>query len=260
MRAAFVTGGSGQIGLSICRRLAKDGFDIAVVDVAASKDRGAAAVKEIEALGHKAVFVSADVSKREEFDAAVEEAYKALGSLDVMINNAGILTINPIQELSTKEFEAMWRVNVQGVLNGTQAAVAKWREVGKTKGAKIINACSDAGYIVHAAMGGYAMTKFAIRALTQSSALEYGKEGITVNAFCPGPVHSAMFDLILKRTAELGFADSVEDAENLHVKGSPLGSYVTTEDVANLVSFLASDDSNMITGQSVSVNAGIHMH
>jgi meso-butanediol dehydrogenase/(S,S)-butanediol dehydrogenase/diacetyl reductase len=252
MSVVLITGGGRGIGRGISLRLAADGHDIALVDV---NEAGiGSVVDEVRGLGGKATAFVADVSDREQVFAAVDHAQEALGGFDVMINNAGIAQVAPIDDVRPDELERIWSVNVNGVLWGIQAAAARFTANG-TRG-KIINASSIAGHDGFPMLGVYSATKFAVRALTQAAAKEYAAQGITVNAYCPGVVGTDMWVTIDKRFAELTGAAEGETYEKF-VGGIALGRAQTPEDVAAFVSYLAGPDSNYMTGQAVLIDGGL---
>lgn len=179
-KVILVTGAAQGIGRGIALRLAKEGADIALVDL---KEEGLAKVKkEVEALGRKAATFTADISQRDQVFAVVDKAEKALGGFDVMVNNAGIAQVKAIEDVLPEDMDRIFRINVDGTMWGIQAAAAKFKARGQ-KG-KIINASSIAGHDGFALLGVYSATKFAVRALTQAAAKEFASSGITVNAYC----------------------------------------------------------------------------
>ncbi len=210
--------------------------------------------KEVEALGRKATTFVVDVSERDQVFAAIDHAEKELGGLDVMINNAGIAQVKPIDDITPEDMESIFRINVDGVLWGIQAAAKKFKDRGQ-KG-KIISACSIAGHDGFAMLGAYSASKFAVRALTQAAAKEYASAGITVNAYCPGIVGTDMWVEIDERFSEITGTPKGQTYEK-YVEGIALGRAQTPEDVAALVAFLASDDSDYITGQSILTDGGM---
>lgn len=251
-KVILVTGAAQGIGRGIALRLAKEGADIALVDLKADKLSDVA--KEIEALGRKVTIFAADISNRDEVFAAVEHAEKTLGGFDVMINNAGIAQVKPLADVTPEDMDRIFKINVNGVMWGIQAASEKFKALGH-KG-KIINASSIAGHDGFAMLGVYSATKFAVRALTQAAAKEYASAGITVNAYCPGIVGTDMWVEIDERFAEITGAPKGETYKK-YVDGIALGRAQTPDDVAALVSFLASDDSDYITGQAILTDGGI---
>lgn len=251
-KVALVTGAGRGIGRGIALRLAKDGADIAIVDV--NPEHMAAVAAEIEGLGRKATTFKADVSKRDDVYAAVDHAEKTLGGFDIMVNNAGIAQVNPIAAVTPEEVDRILKINLEGVLWGIQAAGAKFK-ARKQKG-KIISASSIAGHNGFAMLGVYSATKFAIRGLTQAAAMEYASDGINVNAYCPGIVGTDMWVEIDERFSELTGAPKGETYKK-YAQGIALGRTETPDDVAALVSFLASPDSDYITGQAIITDGGM---
>jgi len=251
-KVALVTGAARGIGKSIALRLARDGMDIALVDVHQQSLEETA--NEVRALGRQALALVADVSERDAVHAAVDEAEKTLGGFDVMVNNAGIAQVQPLAEVLPEDIAKIYKINVEGVLWGIQAAARKFME--REHKGKIINAASVAGHDGFAMLGVYSSTKFAVRALTQAAAKEYASAGITVNAYCPGIVGTEMWVEIDRRFSELTGAEIGETFKN-YVEGIALGRSQTPDDVANLVSFLASEAADYITGQAIITDGGI---
>lgn len=251
-KVALITGGGQGIGRAIALRLAKDGADIAIVDLDEAKAKTVA--QAVEELGRKATHFRADVSNRDEVYAAIDYAEKELGGFDIMVNNAGIANVQPLLEVTQEEVDRIMKINVQSVLWGIQAAAKKFK-ARKVKG-KIINASSIAGHEGFAMLGLYSATKFAVRALTQAAAKELASDGITVNAYCPGVVGTDMWTEIDKRFAELTGTE-VGATYKKYVDGIALGRAETPEDVAAFVSFLAGPDSDYMTGQAPLIDGGM---
>ena len=251
-KVALVTGAGQGIGRAIALRLARDGADIAVVDVNEAKMNAVA--EEVRKLGRKATIFKADVTRREDVFAAVDHAEKALGGFDIMVNNAGIAQVQPLLDVTPNEVDRILKVNVEGVLWGIQAAAKKFKSRGQ-KG-KIISASSIAGHDGFGMLGVYSATKFAVRALTQAAARELASDGITVNAYAPGIVGTDMWVEIDKRFAELTGVP-VGATYKKYVGGIALGRAETPEDVAGLVSYLAGPDSDYMTGQTPLIDGGM---
>ncbi len=251
-KVALVTGAAMGIGLAIAKRLAADGAAIAMVDL--NGDGVEKAAEELRASGAKVTTFVADVSKRDQVFAAVEHCAKELGGLDIMVNNAGIAGMCPIMDITEDEMNRMQAINANSVLWGIQAAVAQFRKAG-TKG-KIINASSIAGHDGFPNLAAYCVSKFAVRSLTQSAAKEFGPEGITVNAYCPGVVATPLWKELDEEFAEKtgsGEGDTFE----AFAAGAVLGRPQQGEDVANQVSWMAGPDSDFMTGQAVIVDGGM---
>jgi len=176
-----------------------------------------------------------------------------------MVNNAGIALVGPVGEVTPEEANRVWSINVNGVLWGIQAAVAKFKELDNQhqgKISKIINASSIAGHDGFGMLGVYSASKFAVRALTQAAAKEHAADGITVNAYCPGVVGTDMWVEIDKRFAELTGAAEGETYDKF-VGGIALGRAETPEDVAGFVSYLAGTDADYMTGQAGLIDGGL---
>ena len=171
-----------------------------------------------------------------------------------MVNNAGIAQVGALADVTPEEVEKLFRVNVQGVLWGIQAAAKSFKA--RSIRGKIINASSIAGHEGFALLGIYSATKFAVRALTQAAAKELAADGITVNAYCPGVVGTAMWVEIDKRMAEITGAEIGATYEK-YVAGIALGRAETPEDVAALDSYLAGADSDYMTGQAPLLDGGM---
>ncbi|WP_110946776.1 acetoin reductase [Pseudomonas bohemica] len=251
-KVVLVTGAGQGIGRAIALRLARDGADIALVDINAQKIEQVAA--EIVALGRRSTTFVADVSKLDQVTAAVDHTEAQLGGFDIIVNNAGIAQIAPLLEVTPQEVERVMNINVQGVIWGIQAAGKKLK--GRNKPGKIINACSIAGHEGFALLGVYSATKFAVRGLTQAAAKELASFGITVNSYCPGVVGTDMWVEIDKRMAEFTGAE-LGATYKQYVDGIALGRAQTPEDVAGFVSYLAGPDADYMTGQSPMIDGGL---
>jgi meso-butanediol dehydrogenase/(S,S)-butanediol dehydrogenase/diacetyl reductase len=256
-KVALVTGGGRGIGRGIALRLARDGADIALVDL--GPEGVNAVADEVVEIGSKATTFVADVSDRDQVFAAVDHAASALGGFDIMVNNAGIALVAPLVDTTPEDVAKIWAVNVDGVLWGIQAAVGKFKELGnKAEGkiSRIINASSIAGHDGFAMLGVYSATKFAVRALTQAAAKEHAADGITVNAYCPGVVGTDMWVEIDKRFAALTGAAEGETYAKF-VGGIALGRAETPDDLAGFVSYLAGPDAEYMTGQAGLIDGGL---
>lgn len=251
-KVALITGAAQGIGRGIALRLAQEGVHIALVDL--NQDKLNLVQAEIEALGVKATTFIADVSDPIQISLAVEHAESLLSGFDIMINNAGIAQVNALSDVNFEEFNRIMNINVGGVLWGIQAAANKFKQ--RQHGGKIINACSIAGHEGFALLGVYSATKFAVRALTQTAAKEYASANIKVNSYCPGVVGTDMWVDIDRRFSELT-AKPLGETYKKYVDGIALGRAETPDDVAALVAFLASEDADYITGQSILTDGGM---
>jgi 3-oxoacyl-[acyl-carrier protein] reductase len=186
-RVALVTGGSRGIGAAIAKRLAADGASVAITYTSA-REKADEVVREMEAGGGRALALRADSADAEAVKSAVTETVSSLGGLDVLVNNAGVAAIAPLDEFSLDEFDRLVAVNVRGVFVASQAAA---RHMGE--GGRIITIGSvNADRIPFAGGSVYAMTKAAVAGLTRGLARDLGPRGITVNTVQPGPVDTDM--------------------------------------------------------------------
>jgi meso-butanediol dehydrogenase/(S,S)-butanediol dehydrogenase/diacetyl reductase len=251
-KVALVTGGAQGIGRSIALRLAKDGADIALVDM--NEDKMRVVVDEVQTLGRRATIFRANVMHREEIYAAIDHAEKELRGFDIMINNAGIAQVEALLNVTPEEVDRVFKINVEGVLWGIQAAARKFKQ--RKQRGKIISASSIAGHEGFPLLGIYSASKFAVRALTQAAAKEFASDGITVNAYCPGVVGTDMWVEIDRRMAEITGA-KIGETYKKYVEGIALGRAETPDDVAAFVSFLAGPDSDYMTGQAPLIDGGL---
>lgn len=251
-KVALVTGAGQGIGQAIAERLSKDGFKVALVGRHIEKVQKVA--DEINRNGGEAIAIKADVAKRDEVFAAVKETKEKFNGFDVIVNNAGVAPTTPIMSVTEDDMNWTWGINVNGIVWGTQAAVDAFKEFGH--GGKIINATSQAGIQGNANLTAYGSTKFAIRGITQTTARELAEFGITVNAFAPGIVKTPMMeDIAHEVSVNAGKDDEWGMAQ--FSEGIAMGRLSEPEDVANVVSFLSSEDSNYVTGQTLIVDGGM---
>lgn len=255
MPVAIVTGSSGGIGRGIALRLADDGFDVVVNDIAPKKADIDAVVAEIKAKGKDAIGLSADVSDKDQVEALVADTVASFGALNVMVANAGILETTPLLELSVEQWDRSMAINLRGVfLCFTVSAKQMIKQGG---GGKLIAACSISGYRPSGKAPAYCSSKWGVRGLTQTAALELGAYGITVNSYCPGSVKTGMSMVFAERLAKERGDANVEDVyKNSKHRTNALGQELFPENIAGLVSFLAGKDSSHMTGQSIICDGG----
>jgi meso-butanediol dehydrogenase/(S,S)-butanediol dehydrogenase/diacetyl reductase len=252
---AFVTGAAQGIGEAVARRLASDGFAVAIADLNIDKAKEVAA--SIETDGGKAYAVAVDVSDKAAVEAAVSEAADALGDLNVIVNNAGVAPTTPIETITPEMFDKVYHINVAGIIWGMQAAVEQFRKRGH--GGKIINAASQAGVVGNPNLMLYSSTKFAIRGLTQVAARDLAKEGITANAYAPGIVKTPMMMDIAHQVGKNAGKDD-EWGMQTFSKDIALGRLSEASDVAAGIAFLAGHDSDYMTGQTLIIDGGMQFH
>jgi len=252
-KVAVITGSGQGIGKELAKRLANDGFSIVLSDI--NEETLNEAEKEFKNNGFEVTSFVGDVSKLDDQNALVKHAVDTFGSLDVFINNAGIEgEVAPITEITPKAVDLIMDINVKGVMYGIQAAANQMIQQGT--GGKIINACSIAGQEGFEMLSSYSATKFAVKGLTHASAKELAKHKITVNSYCPGIVGTSMWERLDEKMMKYMGTKKGEAFEKF-AEGIALGRTQTPEDVANLVSFLASPNSDYITGQNILTDGGM---
>jgi 3-oxoacyl-[acyl-carrier protein] reductase len=239
IRTAIVTGASKGIGAALAKRLAADGFRT-VVNYFSSAAEAEEIVAVIQAAGGRARAIRADVAEASAVRKLFDEAEAEFGPVDVLVNNAGILKVSPLAEVADEDYERQVAVNLTGTFNGMREGARRVRD-----GGRIINlSTSIIGHFLpnH---GIYAATKAAVEAMTHVLAKELGTRGVTVNAVAPGPVATEL--LLSGRSEEL--------IERL-MSDIPLGRLGQPDDIARVVSFLASPESGWINGQVIKANGG----
>ncbi|KGH60828.1 acetoin reductase [Oenococcus oeni IOEB_8417] len=253
-KVAIITGAGQGIGKAIAQRLAKEGFNTGLIGRHLEKVEAVAKELNEKYGSNTAIAKKADVSKRDEVFAAFQEISDNFGDLNVVVNNAGVAPTTPIMEVTEDDMEWTWKINVDGVVWGIQAAATIFKKFNHA--GKIINATSQAGVQGNPDLTAYGSTKFAIRGITQTTAKELAKFGITVNAYAPGIVKTPMMEDIAHEVGKnAGKGD--DWGMNQFAKGIALGRISEPEDVANAVGFLASSDSNYVTGQTIVVDGGM---
>ncbi|HSI57098.1 MAG TPA: SDR family oxidoreductase [Ideonella sp.] len=253
-KVVVITGGSRGIGRGIAERFAREGASVCLAANEALVHETAAALRET---GAKVISAVVDVTSGEQVKALYEQVARELGEVDVSVQNAGVITVARLEELSEAEWDKVMAVNTKGVFLCCQAAAVRMRAAGK-KG-RLINTASGQArqgfiYTPH-----YAASKFGVVGITQSLAKELAKTGITVNAFCPGIITTDMWAYNDAAWGKLLGDYQPGELMAEWVAGIPMGRAGTGEDVAGLVTFLASEDAAYITGQTINVDGGMFM-
>ncbi|KAI0806231.1 NAD-P-binding protein [Irpex lacteus] len=243
-KVALVTGGAQGIGEAIALRLAQDGYDVAILDLCGKEEQMRAVAQKISEYGRRSHWHVGDVSDETSVCQAVADVVEHLGSLDVMVANAGICgTIGkPVVDITAPEWNAIFSVNVLGTMLCYKYAAIQMMKQGK--GGRIIGACSITGKQGFANVGAYSASKFAVRGLTHVMSKELKEHNITVNAYAPGIVYTAMINH--PDDEKHGGPGSVARLK-LGMPPEVLGAKPDT--VASIVSYLAQPESHFITGQ-----------
>jgi 3alpha(or 20beta)-hydroxysteroid dehydrogenase len=237
-KVALVSGGSRGMGAATVRQFHAEGASVVAADLL--DDDGKALADE---LGDRVRFVHLDVTSEEQWLAAVEQTEREFGKLDVLVNNAGILKFNAVADTPLDEFRQVIDVNLVGVFLGMKAGIPALKRAG---GGSIVNLSSTEGLGATVFCGAYTASKFGVRGLTKVGALEYGPDRIRCNSVHPGGIDTPMTRAVMDA-----------DGRKYVAKKVPLGRMGTAEDVANVITFLASDESSYCNGGEFVVDGGV---
>lgn len=243
-KVAIVTGSSSGIGKAIAQRLAHEGAAV-VIDYRGNPDGANDTLKAITDAGGKGVTVQADVSKVEDVQRLVEEAWKQLGGCDLLVNNAGIEKGADFWDVSEADYDAVLDVNLKGAFFLTQAFVRKLREAKKP--GRVINISSVHEDMVFPHFASYCASKGGLRMLMRDLAVELGPLGITVNNVAPGAIATPINTSLLNDPSKL---DPL-------LRNIPLGRMGKPEEVAGMVAYLASEDAGYVTGSTFVIDGGL---
>ena len=242
-KVALITGASRGIGRAIALKLAEDGFDV-MINYAGNVALAQEVKRECEAFGVGAEIFGANIGKKEEVEALIKATVSAFGTVDVLVNNAGITRDNLMLRMSDEDFDEVIDVNLRGVFYLTRAAS---KIMFKKRSGKIINMTSISGVTGNVGQANYAASKAGVIGLTKTTAKELAARGITVNAVAPGFIKTDMTDVLSD-----DLKAKIQETVPLKRLGAPA-------DIANMVGFLASESANYITGQVFHVDGGLVM-
>ena len=241
-KVAFISGGARGMGAAEARLFAQEGAKVVIGDVL--DDEGRQTEAAINDFGGECLFVHLDVSSEESWTAAVAETINRFGKLNILVNNAGVVSRTPLEELDVEEWDRVININSKGVFLGTKAAIPEMRRVG---GGSIVNISSISGIAGQSYVSAvYNASKGAVRIFTKSTAIQYASEGIRANSIHPGPIDTPM----------TAFRQGDPKAVAESIARIPLGRNGVPEDVAYGVLYLASDESSFVTGSELVIDGG----
>lgn len=235
-KTAIVTGAGQGIGLAIAKKLASEGCNVVISEL--NPETCQKAVKEIESLGVKCLGVSGNVSKHDDVIDMLNKTISSFGKIDILVNNAGIYPFVNFENMTEEDWEKVMNINLKGIFLVTKNVLKNMNE-----GGKIISISSIASFIGFEGLVHYCTSKSGVNGFTRALALEVAKRKINVNAVAPGAI-------------ETPGAKMTEESKTATIAGIPLGTIGKPDDIANAVLFLASDSSNYITGQIITVDGG----
>ncbi len=242
-KTAVITGASRGIGLAVARKLASQGANIAIIYVG-DQETGENAKKEIEQIGVKVGLYYCDVSDFEASKACVDQIIEEFGGIDILVNNAGIVRDKLALKMTEEDFDAVINVNLKGTFNMIKHTYTHFM---KKRAGRIVNVSSIVGLTGNAGQANYSASKAGVVGITKSIAKELAARGVTVNAVAPGFILTDMTSSLSEKVKE-----QFENSIPMRKGGKP-------EDVANVISFLCSDDASYITGEVIRVDGGLAM-
>jgi meso-butanediol dehydrogenase/(S,S)-butanediol dehydrogenase/diacetyl reductase len=255
-KSVVVTGAARGIGRGVALRLGAEGANVTVADLnGVGAEETATAIADA---GGKAIGIGCDVGDRASVKMALDAATSEFDRLDVLFNNAGISKTQHFMEVTEGDWDRIMRVNGLGVLYGIQEATKIFRAQGG--GGKIVNTASIAGKEGFPLFPAYCASKAAVVSMTQSAARDLAGDHVTVNAFCPGVVTTELWDQLDQESRDVGETETEGQLLQEFSEGILVGRPSTPEDIAGLCVFLASEDSDYITGQAINVDGGMLVH
>ncbi|MBB5408265.1 3-hydroxybutyrate dehydrogenase [Paraburkholderia sp. Clong3] len=255
-KVALVTGAASGIGEQCARKLAALGASVVIADLNLKAAESVA--ESIRKEGGKALPVSMDVTSEEAVNAGIQQAVDRLGSIDVLVSNAGIQIVNPIEDYAFSDWKKMLAIHLDGAFLTTKAAVRHMYAAGN--GGSIIYMGSVHSHEASKLKAAYVTAKHGLLGLARVVAKEGGSRGVRANVVCPGFVRTPLVDRqIPEQAIALGISEA-DVVKNVMLKETVDGEFTTVEDVANTVAFLAGFESSALTGQSIIVSHGWSMH
>jgi meso-butanediol dehydrogenase/(S,S)-butanediol dehydrogenase/diacetyl reductase len=245
-KAAIITGGGTGIGRAIALAFAREGAKVAVAGRRGEKLEEVA--QEVRKAGGEALAIVCDVTKWEESRSAAEQAERAFGRLNVLVNNAGVLSVSTVETITEEDWDRVMRTNLKGPFLMSRAVLPAMR---RTRGGSIVNISSVLGLVAIKDRAAYCASKGGLTLLTKAMALDHAQDNIRVNCICPSVVETPMVREIFSRGEE------ARKAREARVATLPLGRFGQPEDVAALAVFLASEESSWTTGTAIPLDGGL---
>lgn len=257
-RVALVTGGLRGIGAAIVERFLAEGAHVVCADLKAPDD--AEAAKAMRAFGANASYLRLDVANEDQWRAGADMVAREHGRLDVLVNNAGVEGVGPVETMTLELWRRVMSVNIDGAFLGVKHFTTLMSETGKKTpgGASVINISSIMGLVGYSETSAYNASKGAIRLFTKAIAIEFAQKrmGIRANSIHPGFVKTPLLDFSMQRWADQGLAPSAQTLINALDAATPIGRIARPEEIAGPAAFLASDDASYVTGSELVVDGG----
>jgi 3(or 17)beta-hydroxysteroid dehydrogenase len=258
-KIAFISGAARGIGAATARLMVEAGAKVAIGDVL--DERGDETARAIASSHNAAIYQHLDVTREEEWEAAIAATVSRFGGIDILVNNAGLFLGKGIEEASLDEWHRLCAVNLTGVFLGTKLALPALRERARQSahGSAIVNLASVAGLVGSQLDPLYSMTKGGVTLFTKSAALEFARKGyrVRVNSIHPGVIQTDMGDQTFVSRARNLATNDVDAVRDMARKTHPIGRLGTPDDIAKGIVYLASDDSSFMTGAGLVVDGGL---
>jgi len=242
-KVAVITGAKSGIGFATALRFVAEGAKVVVADVRDASQE----VREITKRGAEALFVQVDVSSESQVNALIEKTVTAYGRLDVLVNNAGMELAKKVTDTTEVEWDRLMSVNLKGVFLCSKVAISVMR---RNSGGVIVNIASELGLVGGSEIAAYCASKGGVVQLTKAMAIDHAGDGIRVNCVAPGPVSTPLLEAIIKASS------NPEEERRQIVEKTLLKRLGQAEEIANVILFLASDESSYMTGSIVAVDGG----
>ncbi|MAI62168.1 MAG: 3-hydroxybutyrate dehydrogenase [Micavibrio sp. TMED27] len=251
-KTALITGSTSGIGLGIAQSLADSGVNI-IMNGFGDAEEIERNRSDLEGRGVKVIYNGADMTKPDEISAMLSQAQDEFGGVDILINNAGIQFVSPVDEFPDEKWNAIIAINLSAAFHTMKHAIPQMKKNGW---GRVINICSAHGLVASPYKSAYVAAKHGIMGLTKSAALEVAQQNITVNAVCPGYVHTPLVDGQIDDTANSRGISREEVINDVILAAQWTKKFVDVKSVAGIVKFLCSDDAENITGAPITVDGG----
>lgn len=250
---ALVTGGTSGIGHGIAARLLREGYDVSVNGLI-HPDEVSDLIQGLQAHGEgRARFAPADLTDPQAIEAMMAEARADLGPISVVVNNAGIQHVSPVESFDPAKWDAILAINLSSAFHTIRLAVPEMKQAGW---GRIVNLASAHSLVASPFKAAYVAAKHGVLGLTKTVALELARHGVTCNAICPGYVRTPLVEAQIPDTARARGMTEQEVVEKVLLAAQPTGQFVSIEQIADTVAFLLSDGASSITGTSISIDGG----
>lgn len=256
-KTALVTGSTSGIGLAIARAFAAQGANIVINGLGAAEDIEEERLEIERAFSVKSIYCAADLGSPAAIATMIDEAEETFGSVDILVNNAGVQHVAPLEEFPTEKWDAIIAINLSAAFHAIRAVAPGMK---RRNWGRIVNTASTHALVASPFKSAYVAAKHGIAGLTKTAALEFARDRITVNAIAPGYVWTPLVERQIPATMEARHMTREEVVHDVLLEAQPTKQFVTSEQVAALAVFLASEDASSITGAILTMDGGWTAH